>query len=78
MSSTCCQGYLVKINLIELEGIKKFVKLPVLACFLELDIVLLKTVQSELGLVIDEDFERLKQFYQYKADALTICYSRFA
>ena len=45
--------------LVELEGIEELVQLPVLLGFLKLDVVLLETVQGELGLVIDEDFEWL-------------------
>ena len=48
-----------KADLVELEGIKQLVELPVLANFLKLDVVLLETVERELGLVIDEDFEGL-------------------
>lgn len=45
--------------MVELEGIEQLVELPVLTNFLKLNIVLLQTVQRELGLVVDEYFERL-------------------
>jgi hypothetical protein len=48
-------------NLVELKGVEKLVQLPILLSFLELDEVLLETMKGELGLVIDEDLERLKE-----------------
>ena len=45
--------------LVEIESIQEFVELPVLADFFQLHVVLLKTVERELRLVVDEDFERL-------------------
>lgn len=47
-------------DLVELKSVKELVQLPVFACFLELDVVLLKAVQRELRLIVDEDFERLQ------------------
>lgn len=45
--------------LIEFEAVEQLVQLPVLANFFQLDVVLLQPVESEFGLVVDEDFERL-------------------
>ncbi len=42
-------------DLIEFECIQQFVELPVLLCLAELDIILLKAVESEFGLVINVD-----------------------
>ena len=46
-------------DLVEFEVIEHVVELAVLFLFLELEIVLLQTVQRELGLVVDVDLERL-------------------
>lgn len=46
--------------LIELEIVEELVQLSVLADFLQLDVVLLQTMEGELGLVVDEDFKGLK------------------
>lgn len=46
-------------HLVEFEGIEKIVELAVLRGFFETNEMLLKTVESELLLVIDVDFERL-------------------
>ena len=40
-------------HLVELEYIEQFEKLPVLLAVLELDVVLLQTVQGQLGLIVD-------------------------
>ena len=45
--------------LVELEVVEQVVELPVLLLLLELEVVLLKTVESQLGLVIDIDLEWL-------------------
>jgi hypothetical protein len=45
--------------LVELEVVQQIVQLSVLAVLFELDVVLLKTVQGELGLVVDKDLKRL-------------------
>ena len=42
-------------DLVELEGIQQLVEFPILLCLAELDVVLLKAVESELRLVIDID-----------------------
>jgi hypothetical protein len=46
-------------DLVELERVEELVELAVLLLLLELDVVLLQTVQRELGLVIDVDLKRL-------------------
>lgn len=46
-------------NLVELKVVQEFVQLPVLLRFAELDVVLLKTVEGELGVVIHVDLERV-------------------
>jgi hypothetical protein len=46
-------------DLVELEIVEEVVELAVLVLFLELQEVLLQTVQRELGLVVDVDFEGL-------------------
>lgn len=46
-------------NLVELQGVEEVVQLPVLLLLLELDVVLLETVEGELGLVVDVNLERL-------------------
>lgn len=45
-------------DLIELQLVQQLVQFPVLLFLVELHIVLLKTMQGELGLVIDIDLER--------------------
>jgi hypothetical protein len=47
-------------DLIEFKRIEQFVKLSVLSVLLELDIVLLESVECQLGLIVNENFERLK------------------
>lgn len=44
-------------DLVEFQCVEEIVELAVLLCFGDLDVVLLKTVQSELGLVVNVDFE---------------------
>ena len=46
--------------MVEFESIEKLVQLAIFGNFFKLHIVLLKTVQSEFGLIIDEDFQGLK------------------
>ena len=46
--------------LVELESVQEIVELPVLAVLLQLDVVLLESVQGQLGLVVDKDFEGLR------------------
>lgn len=46
-------------DLVELQLIKKIVELPVLLTLVKLHVVLLQTVESQLLLVIDVDFERV-------------------
>jgi hypothetical protein len=48
------------IYLVEFQGVEEFVELPVLASFVQFDVMLLKTVQGQFGLIIDEDFKRLQ------------------
>ena len=48
-------------DLVELQRVEKVIQLSVLLLLLELDVVLLQSVQSELGLVIDVDLERLQK-----------------
>jgi hypothetical protein len=48
------------IYLVEFQSVKEFVELPVLASFFQLDVMLLETMQGQFGLIIDEDFQRLK------------------
>jgi len=45
-------------DLIELQLVEEVIQLPVLLFLVEFDIVLLETVQGELGLVIHIDLER--------------------
>jgi len=49
----------VETHLVELEAVQQIVELSVLLALGELDKVLLKTVQSQLGLIIDVDLEGL-------------------
>ena len=63
--------------LVELEGIKELVELPVLPDFLQLDVVLLETVQGEHRLVVYEDLEGLQpsiheQRSIHRSEALTL------
>jgi hypothetical protein len=46
--------------LVELEGIEEVVEFAVLRGFFETNEVLLKTVKGELLLIVDVDFERLR------------------
>lgn len=46
-------------DLVELQVVEEVVELAVLLLLLELEVVLLKTVESELGLVVDVDLKRL-------------------
>jgi hypothetical protein len=47
-------------NLVELKDVKQLEKLLVLLVLLQLDIVLLQTVQGEFSFVIDIDLHGLK------------------
>lgn len=47
--------------LVELKGIEEVIEFPVLPALLQLDVMLLQTVERKLGLVVDEDFERLRR-----------------
>ena len=49
-----------KTHLVELEAVQQIVELSVLLALRELDKVLLKTVQSQRGLIIDVDLEGLQ------------------
>mmetsp|Transcript_16926 Transcript_16926/g.18892 ORF Transcript_16926/g.18892 Transcript_16926/m.18892 type:complete len:230 (-) Transcript_16926:294-983(-) len=46
-------------DLVELEGIEQVVELPVFLGLLQAHVILLQAVQGELGLIVDEDFERV-------------------
>lgn len=46
-------------HLVELKRVEQVVELAVLLALLELEEVLLETVQRQLGLVVDVDLERL-------------------
>ena len=46
-------------DLIELKAVEKVVELAVLLALIELDVVLLKTVQGKLLLVVDVDLQRV-------------------
>jgi hypothetical protein len=46
-------------DLVELEVVQELVELPVLFLLFKLEVVLLKTVEGQLGLVIDVDLEWL-------------------
>ena len=47
--------------LVELEHVEKIKELPVLLLVKKLDVVLLKAVEGELGLIINVDLERLQE-----------------
>lgn len=51
---------MIRADLIELEVVEKVVELPVLLLLLELEEVLLETVEGQLGLVVDVDLEGLQ------------------
>ncbi len=55
------RGYTDKTYLIELEGVEQLVELPGFATLLQLHVVLLETVQCQLRLIVDENFERLNK-----------------
>lgn len=58
-------------DLVKFEGIQQVVKLAVLLAFVKLDKVLLKTVQCQLLLIIDIDFQRvLHELLADQADVL--------
>ena len=46
-------------DLVELEVVEQIIELAVLLALAELDVVLLKTVEGELGLIIDVNLERV-------------------
>ena len=48
-------------HLVEFEVVQQVIQLSVLGVLLELDIVLLQTMQGELGLVVNKDFQRLRK-----------------
>ena len=47
--------------MIELQFIEQIVEPPVLGDFLNLDVVLLKTMKCQLGLIVDKDFKGLER-----------------
>lgn len=51
-------------DLVEFEVVQQVVELPVLLPLLELEVELLKTVEGQLGLVIDVNFEGLQHIHQ--------------
>lgn len=51
-------------DLVEFEIVQQVVELPVLLPLLELEVELLKTVESQLGLVIHVNFKRLRHINQ--------------
>jgi hypothetical protein len=53
-------------DLIELKTVEEVIEFSVLLGFIELDAVLLQTVESELGLIVDVDFERIP--HEFLAD----------
>ena len=56
-------------DLVELELIKQLIEFSVLLLFVQLDVVLLKTVKCELGLVVDIDLEGiLHELLAYGSD----------
>ena len=60
---SCQLGFVISskrgADLVKLEVVEQIVELPVLFLLLELEEVLLKTMESQLGLVVDVDFEWL-------------------
>ena len=61
-------------NLVELEFIEQLVEFAILLLFVELDVVLLQTVESKLGLIINVNFERvLHELLADRADLLGEC-----
>jgi len=57
-------------DLVEHEGIEQVGELPDFLVFLQLDVVLLESVQGELALVINEDFEGV--LHELPADLLDV------
>jgi len=53
-------------DLVELKLIKQLVELTVLLLFIQLDVVLLQTVESQLGLIVDVNLERV--LHEFLAD----------
>lgn len=51
-------------DLVEFEVVQQVVELPVLLPLLELEVELLKTVEGQLGLVIDVNFKGLQHIHQ--------------
>ena len=58
-------------NLIEFECIEKFVELPVFAGLVQLDVVLLETVQRQFRLVVNENLKWLVQLSEHHAKMYT-------
>ena len=58
-------------DLVELKLVQQFIEFAVLFCLAELDVVLLQTVQGELGLAVDVDLQRiLHEFLGDRSDFL--------
>lgn len=53
-------------DLVELKLVEELIKLSVLLLFVELDIILLETVKSKLGLIVNVDLERV--LHEFLAD----------
>jgi hypothetical protein len=55
-------------DLVEFERVEQIEKLSVLLVLLDLDIVLLETVEGQLGFVVDEDFHGLQRERRLESD----------
>ena len=58
------------LHLIEVQGIQQIIQLAVLLLFIQHDIVLDKSVQSELGLIIHVDLHRLHHMTALPAECI--------
>jgi hypothetical protein len=47
------------LYLVEFEGVEQIVQLPILADFLQFDVMLLQAMKGQLCLIIDKNLERL-------------------
>lgn len=57
----CDPAQYILTNLVELEYVKQLKELLVLLIFLQLDVVLLQSVQGQLGLIVDVHLHGLKR-----------------
>lgn len=55
-------------DLVEFERVEQVEELSVLFVLLDLDVVLLKTVEGQLGFVVDEDFHGLQRERRLESD----------